>query len=119
MQEGSGASFFFLSLTCFCRPELERCRHSGRPEGHTGWEESSDPEGANWTNMACQLHSQSRVSRLWQAEHAVKNYSSVIYARPDVLYNCYFPVEHLLDIQVHCPYVFVSSILSGTAEMRI
>lgn len=82
--------------------EIEGCRRSGRPLD-PGWSIAQDPDGQNLTNFFCQLGSISRVARLWQREHTVKRYKAVIYARPDVLYTCPFPVEKIHYIQVPTP----------------
>lgn len=88
-----------LNPVCARSPEIEACRKSGRPQ-QKGWDEELDPNGINWTNMACQLNSLLRVNRLWRQEHVKKKYAAVLFIRPDNLYNCPFPVQNLLDIQV-------------------
>lgn len=72
---------------------IERCTATGN-----GW-----PTGKNFQttyNLLCQLNSVYEVSRLWQKQHALTPYHAVIYARPDVIYNCRFPVHFLDHIQV-------------------
>lgn len=53
-------------------------------------------------NLFCQLNSLNRVSRLWRSRRGIKDYKAVLYTRPDVIYNCKFPVVHLNNLQV-CP----------------
>lgn len=75
------------------REELDKCKQAGH-----GWE--GDQKFESLSNHLNQLRSLSEVAYLWRGAHAERNYTAVIYARPDVLFNCPFPVEHLLNIKV-------------------
>ena len=44
-------------------------------------------------NLMCQLNSLATVTAMWR--ETKREYDAVLYLRPDVLYNCPFPVERL------------------------
>lgn len=54
-------------------------------------------------NLMCQLNSLSAITRMWRA--AEKDYHAVIYLRPDVLYNCPLPTNHLDELQDNTLYI--------------
>ena len=51
----------------------------------------------------CQLNSISVVTDLWRS--AETRYDAVVYLRPDVLYNCPFPVKTLENLEDDTVYV--------------
>lgn len=96
------------------REELDKCKQAGH-----GWE--GDQKFESLSNHLNQLRSLSEVAYLWRGAHAERNYTAVIYARPDVLFNCPFPVEHLLNIKVtlfYNPVLYLSSSLGYVAPNR-
>lgn len=48
-------------------------------------------------NLMCQLNSLATVTALWR--ETKREYDAVLYLRPDVLYNCPFPVERLDSLE--------------------
>lgn len=48
----------------------------------------------SYQNLLCQLNSIQQVTSMWRGSETA--YDAVFYLRPDMLYNCPFPV-HLLD----------------------
>lgn len=81
-----------------CREALEQCKARGH-----GWKAANPDDFSIMQNLLCQLNSIREVNELWKAAHAHAPYEAVIFARPDVLFNCPFPVQFLTDLQVCCP----------------
>jgi hypothetical protein len=48
----------------------------------------------SYQNLLCQLNSIQQVTSMWRGSE--REYDAVFYLRPDMLYNCPFPV-HVLD----------------------
>lgn len=86
-----------------CSDEIQICREKGRPLEPNGWQTDKDPDGQNLVNLMCQLNSLNEVSHLWRRHHATRRYAAVIYARPDVLYNCPYDTRLVDNIEVRLP----------------
>lgn len=56
-------------------------------------EDPFDDDFQSVSHLLCQLNSASVVTNLWR--NSSTEYDAVAYLRPDVLYNCDFPVEEL------------------------
>jgi hypothetical protein len=66
---------------------------------------------ASVRNLMCQLNSLATVTALWR--DTKREYDAVLYLRPDVLYNCPFPVERLdsledKKVRASCVYSIVN-----------
>lgn len=81
-----------------CRSQLDACANHG-----TGWVYDNEPkQRVNVDNMSCQLKSVEEVGKLWEA-HYLKHpeeYAGVVFMRPDVQYQCDFPVHVIPDLKV-------------------
>lgn len=79
-----------------CRNRISSCVRHG-----TGWAlEDEFIQRSNVQNMLAQLNSVYEVGRLWERHHAERQYSAVIYARPDVNFTCPFPAVMIDNIKV-------------------
>ena len=54
-------------------------------------------------NLMCQLNSLAEVTALWRGSN--RTYDAVLYLRPDVLFNCPFPVDVLDTLQDSTVYI--------------
>ena len=54
-------------------------------------------------NLMCQLNSLATVTQLWR--NSGVHYDAVAYMRPDVLYNCPFPVKQLEELKPNTVYI--------------
>jgi hypothetical protein len=80
-----------------CREELDECNRHG-----TGWiYMQEDKQSTTIDNLACQLNSVVEVSNIWEAHYAQhpEEYAAVAFMRPDVQYQCDFPVHLVPTIQ--------------------
>ena len=50
--------------------------------------------------MLAQLNSVHEVGKLWEKHHAERQYTAVLFARPDVKFACPFPASIIHNIQV-------------------
>lgn len=83
------------------RHEMDSCQEAG-----LGW--PADPPKQrmnNMVNLMCQLNSVREVGKLWHSPDALRQYRAVIYARPDVLYNCPFPTRLIDRIEEGSLYI--------------
>jgi hypothetical protein len=80
---------------CENREALNKCRERGH-----GWSNVNQRDFSIASNLLCQLNSISEVNELWKAAHHFTPYHAVIFARPDVVFNCKFPVQFLINLQV-------------------
>ena len=85
--------FKIKDVLVVCRSQMKDCEIHG-----SGW--PNDPNFNNMKNLLCQLNSVHHVSNIWQRHHEKRNYYAVIYARPDVLFDCNFPVHYLENLKV-------------------
>lgn len=89
------ASSTLSSCDWHCRPDFDRCKAKGH-----GWRLAQPDDFTIAQNLLCQLNSVQHVNRLWHAEHVKAPYSAVIFARPDVVFNCPLSAGHLTALQV-------------------
>jgi hypothetical protein len=54
-------------------------------------------------NLMCQLNSLATVTSMWRERK--REYDVVMYLRPDMLYNCRLPVEHIAKVQDNRIYI--------------
>ena len=92
------------------RPTIDHCTKSISP----AWPKTAGK--STILNHLCQLNSLSTVASLWQKHHVSRQYSAVIYARPDVLYNCPLPVERLSNLQQDTVYMPSHSLGHGVND---
>lgn len=82
-----------------CREKISRCVHHG-----TGWRHDEEwIQRSNVRNMLAQLNSVYEVGKLWEKHHPTRQYTAVLFARPDVRFACPFPTSILDNIQVRTP----------------
>lgn len=93
-----------ITADASCRSQLDACANHG-----TGWVYDNEPkQRVNVDNMSCQLKSVEEVGKLWEA-HYLKHpeeYAGVVFMRPDVQYQCDFPVHVIPDLKV-CSWLSV------------
>ena len=74
---------------------LQKCQDRGH-----GWDLLDAADFSVAKNLLCQLNSIAEVNTLWRAAHDVTPYFAVIFARPDVIYNCPLQAKYLEALQV-------------------
>lgn len=80
------------------RSDLNACANHG-----TGWVYVNERvQAQNVDNMSCQLKSVEEVGKLWEAHYLQhpEEYAAVVFMRPDVQYQCDFPVHLIPDLKV-------------------
>jgi hypothetical protein len=85
------------------RSDIKRCQARGH-----GWPYVSQDDFSIAQNLLCQLNSVYEVSLLWQKHHKVTPYHAVMYARPDVVFNCPFPTQFIDRLEV-CASAYATS----------